>query len=133
MPSPIREKAKLIVGGGSFEDWTSVWVQKTYGDAFDQFKFTCPDPEGASPGQIYNVTQQFGPGDDCTILLAGELAITGEVLTRQTSYDANNHGVQLHGVTKTWAGTTSSIEHETSEFDGKSFKDIAEEILKKTG
>lgn len=119
------EKATLIVGGSKFEDWESVWVQKTWGDSYHQFRFTCAERDASS--------QQLKPEDECAIELAGELAITGMILTRQAAYDENSHGVMLQGVSMTWPAARASIVHATGNFDGKHFMQIAEEVLKPTG
>jgi len=123
------DKATLIVGGGKFEDWESVWVQHTWGDPYSQFRFTAAERDLAKNGYAQ---LQIKPEDSCTIELAGELAITGIVITRQAAFDESNHGVLLQGVSKTWSAASSSIIHETNSFDGKSFMQIAEEVLKPT-
>jgi prophage tail gpP-like protein len=125
-----EERATLIVGGQRFEDWESVWVQKNAGDSFHQFKFQAAERD-PSP-KLYQLLQ-FKPEDECTIELAGELAITGIILTRQTAYDEGNHGVLLQGVSETWGAASSSIVHKTNSFDEKTFKQIVEEVLKPTG
>jgi prophage tail gpP-like protein len=125
MAEEQKEKATLIVGGGKFEDWESVWVQKTYGDSHHQFRFTCAERDPPA--------KQIKPEDECTIELDGQLAITGMVITRQTAFDGNNHGVQLLGASNTWSAARSSIDHKTNSFDGKTFIQIAEEVLEKTG
>lgn len=123
------EKATLIVGGKKFEDWESVWVQQTWGDAFHQFRFTAAERDPTP--QLYALLQ-LRPGDECIIELAGELAITGIILTRQAAYDPNSHGVMLQGVSMSWAAARASIIHETGSFDGKHFMQIAEEVLRPT-
>jgi len=120
------ERATLIVGGKKFEDWETVWVQHTWGDPYSQFRFTAAERAGEAVLQIM-------PEESCVIELAGELAITGIVVTRQAAFDESNHAVQLQGVSKTWAAASSSIIHKTNSYDGKSFMQIAEEILKPTG
>src|SRR5215471_15888114 len=132
MPPPNnREKATLIVGGGQFEDFTSIWIQDTWGDAFSQFRFTCAERD--APGSTATLSSsQFAPGEKCTILLAGQLAITGIILKRQVAYDAHDHGVVLQGANMAWEAETSSIVHKDSNFDGKSFLEIATEVLSLT-
>lgn len=76
---------------------------------------------------------QLEPGDECTIDLAGQRAISGLILSRQTCYDAHSRGVQLQGTNQTWPFATSSVIHETNNFDGKTLKEIAEAILKPIG
>jgi prophage tail gpP-like protein len=127
MAVKTSEKATLSVGGGNFEDWESVWVQHTWGDAYSLFQFTCAERDTAQ------VAQQFKPMDDCTVTLAGQKAIEGYILTRQVAFDAYHHGVMLGGVNKTWSAARSSIDHKTSSFDNKDFKTIADEVLKPTG
>lgn len=124
------ETATLIVGGKKFEDWESVWVQKTWGDGFHQFRFQAAEREPTP--QMYQLLQ-IKPEAECIIELAGEPAINGIVVTRQAAYDENNHGVLLQGVSKTWPAARASVVHETNSFDGKTFMQIAEEILKPTG
>ncbi|PWT74310.1 MAG: hypothetical protein C5B60_06870 [Chloroflexi bacterium] len=133
MTNGERERVTLIVGGGEFKDWTSIWVQDTWGDAFSQFKFTCAEREGAEAGAWQPLTsERFQPGEKCTILLAGELAITGIILKRQVAYDANDHGVVLQGANIAWEAETSCIVHKDSNFDDRSFLQIATEVLSLT-
>jgi prophage tail gpP-like protein len=121
------EIAKLAVAGAEFEDWESVWVQHRWSDGWPLFRFTAaeyspvPDQWGAL---------QFKPGDPCTILLGGQLAITGIILTRQTAYDAANHVVELSGAGRTWAAGTSSIDQKDNKgsFDNMALKAIADKV-----
>jgi prophage tail gpP-like protein len=124
------ESATLIVGGSRFEDWESVWVQKTMGDGFHQFKFQAAEREPTP--QLFALLQ-IKPEDECIIELAGELVINGMVVTRQTAYDGTNHGVMIQGASSTWPAARASVVHDTNSFDGKTFMQIAEEILKPTG
>lgn len=123
--SEQSEVATLLVKGNNFKDWETVWVQTNYTDSYSQFRFTCaertPDPE------------QFKPSDACTIRLGDQLAITGVILTRQVAFEGNAHGVMLQGVSETWYAGRASVQHKTGRFDGKTFEDIAKEVLKPTG
>lgn len=124
------EKATLIVGGHTFEDWESVWVQHIWGDPYLSFKFTAAERD---PTAELMSLLQFKPGDECMIKLAGELVLkTGRILIRQAAFDKQSHGVILQGVSISWAAARASIIHKTCNFDKKSFKEIAEEVLKPT-
>jgi prophage tail gpP-like protein len=125
MPAKSSERARLTVKGQQFEDFESVWVQHTFGDAYSQFKFEFTERASKEA--------QFSPDDEAQVQLAGELAISGRILTRQVAYDGHRHGVMVHGVNNTWYAARSSIEHKTSSWDGKSFKQIADEVLGPTG
>jgi prophage tail gpP-like protein len=124
------EIATLFVGGLLFEDWETVWIQWSWGSDFSTFRFTCAEREPYPlPGQVL----QFAPGNIVDIYLGGIQVIRGVIVTRQVAYDANQHMVRLEGVSYSWFASRSSIEHQTSDFDGKSFTQIADELLKPTG
>ena len=123
MADETREKATLTVGSKEYEDWETVWVYRNWTDGYHQFKFRCAERETAPP---------VFPGDGCTIKLAGKVAITGVVISRQVAYEAENHGVELQGVSLTWYAGRSSVNHATGNFNKKSFKEIVKEVLEPT-
>jgi prophage tail gpP-like protein len=53
----------------------------------------------------------------------------GTILTRQTVYDANSHGVQLSGVSATYWGHKSSVYTSTMNFDGMTFEQVARKVM----
>jgi prophage tail gpP-like protein len=124
------EEAVLVVNGQEFRDWESVWVQRRYGDAFALFRFTAAERD-----PIFNQQDvpawtklQFKPGDLCTVFLAGQLAVTGFIETRQVSYNATQHGVQLDGKSYSANAAKSSVDSKTGSFDGKNILEIAHEV-----
>ena len=129
MPNPA-EVATLTVAGNQFEDWESVWVQHRWSEGWPLFRFTAAE---RAPLPTLWTDLQFKPGDDCTITLGGQLAITGLIMQRQTAYDAGNHQVQLSGVGRTWAAATSSIPIKDSNFDKKSVQQAADKVLQPHG
>jgi prophage tail gpP-like protein len=129
VPNP-DEVATLIVAGRRFDNFKSVWVQERWTEAFPQFRFSTADVIETPPTwQLL----QFKPGDECAIYLGGRLAISGFILSRQTAYDANNHGVQLSGVGRSWAAARASILDKTGSFDGMSFEAAARKVIAPTG
>jgi prophage tail gpP-like protein len=120
------EIATIELGGsgGSFKDWETVWVQTNFTDGFSRFRFTCAE----RPDSV-----QIEPGDECKVKLGDQTAVTGVILTRQAAYDAQSHGVQLSGVSLTWYAGRSSVLSKTGNYDGKTFEEIAKDILKPTG
>jgi prophage tail gpP-like protein len=127
MPNPA-EVAQLVVAGVKFEDWETVWVQHRWAEGWPLFRFTAA--ENASMPQFWT-SLQFKPGDPCQIILGGQLAITGIILTRQTAYDARNHTVELSGAGKTWAAATSSIDQKNNKgnFDNMPIKAICDKVF----
>jgi len=122
--------ATLIVGGFEFRDWETVWVQHRATESHPLFRFTCAERE---PFANRWQALRFRPGDKCTILLGGQLAVTGYITTRQVAYDARNHGVQLDGRGNTYWAAKSSVESKTHSFDKMPFTVIAESVLKPYG
>jgi prophage tail gpP-like protein len=121
-----EEIAVLTVNGQTFQDWESVWVRHRWHEAFHQFKFTAVERD---PMPQYWTQTQFKPCDFCQITLGGQMAINGMILTRQTVYDANSHGVQLSGVSLTYWGHKSSVWTDTMNFDGMTFEQIARKVM----
>ncbi|RXG91595.1 phage baseplate assembly protein [Bradyrhizobium zhanjiangense] len=132
MPKP-QEVAVLEVNGLKFEDWESVWVQERWADSFTYFRFTAAerDPIINRRGGPFPLISklQFKPGDRCTITLAGQLAVTGFIETRQVAYDAFQHGVMLIGKSDTAGPAKSSVDTKTGNFDKKNILQVAQEVL----
>jgi prophage tail gpP-like protein len=129
MPKP-EEVAVLIVNGKEYRDWLTVSVSHRWADGNAVFAFTCSE---ALP-LVKNVgLLGIKPGDLCTITLAGHLAITGEVTTRQVVADARSHRVQIIGKSLTWNATRSSLPPDKSNFDGNSWEQIARSALGELG
>lgn len=131
MPKP-QEIAILEVNGQQFGDWESVWVQLRANDPFGYFRFTAAerDPIFGVANSFPSWTKlQFKPGDQCTITLGGQLAVTGIIEVRQVAYDAHQHGVMLIGKTSTAAPARSSVNTTTGNFDNKHLQQIAQEVI----
>ncbi|UPK03097.1 phage baseplate assembly protein [Bradyrhizobium sp. 170] len=132
MPKP-QEVAVLDVNGLQFEDWESVWVQQRWADSFTYFRFTAAerDPIINKQGGPFPLIAklQFKPGDKCTITLAGQLAVTGYIETRQVAYDASAHGVMLIGKSATAWAARSSVDTKTGNFDKKNIVQVAQEVI----
>jgi prophage tail gpP-like protein len=124
------EIAVLVVNGKVFEDWESVWIHWSWADPFSTFRFTCAERE---PYPLPGMVLQFPPGCLVDIYLGGIQVISGVIITRQVAYDPDQHIVELQGVSASWFANRSGIEHKTSDFNGKTFLQIADEILKPTG
>jgi prophage tail gpP-like protein len=125
-----NEIAEIIVNGQRFRDWESVQVHLAEGESNSTFKFSVS--EGMPLARDF-ASVRIRPGEHCTIMLAGQLAISGYVETRQVAYTATQHGVELSGVSKTKALADGAVMHETMEFKNKTFQQIADEIVKPFG
>jgi prophage tail gpP-like protein len=132
------EEATLIVNGQEFRDWETVWVQRRWADSSTLFRFTAAerDPIFTTYGSSINPADfpswtklQFKPGDLCTVKLAGQLAVTGFIETRQVAYNATQHGVQLDGKSYSANAAKSSVDSKTGSWDGKNILQIGQEVL----
>src|ERR1700745_929096 len=106
------EIATMVINGAIFEDWETVKIYWAWAEPFAQFTFTCAERE---PYPLPGAVVQLNPNDMCEIYLAGIQVISGPIITRQVAYDANQHTVQLQGVSASWFADRSSIEHKDSD------------------
>ena len=132
-PSSINSRtdvATIEINGQRYEDWETVTVQQRYGEDSHVFDFTCTDK---LPGANITAIQVLKPGDLCTVLLGGQLAVTGEIIVRQSATNEDNHGVQLVGKGRSWLAAKSSIDPKKSNFDGYTWEQIAHSALSQCG
>jgi prophage tail gpP-like protein len=126
MAWPASEVATVIVNGQAYTRWESVWVQERWAEAFSYARFT------AEEGKILPTSWhdlQVKPGDRCTILLGGDVVLTGTVITRQTSVNATQHMVQLTVKSKAFWPYKSSVFNDPANFDGMTFVQVAKKVL----
>jgi prophage tail gpP-like protein len=123
---PEETATILVQGGEKFDDWESVFIQHRWTEAWPIFRFTAAERD---PIPDLWTKLQFKPGDMVAIRLGTVLAITGVILTRQTSYDANNHGVMLQGAGLSWYGARGSIITKDGNFDGMTFEEVAHKVI----
>jgi prophage tail gpP-like protein len=127
------EQAVLIVNGQRFQDWETVLVRQAMMEqpAY-RFKFTCSEftPIGKGSNRI---ALQIKPGDDCQIILAGALAFTGRVSTRQVYYDKQRHYIEIQGANKSIDLSGMSMITKTMEMKNVDFEQIVRQALQGTG
>src|SRR5262252_1496406 len=121
-----KEVATLIVNGRRYEGWETVWAQERWTEAFTYFRFTAA--EVTNPPASYHDAQVI-PCDDVTLMLGGEQVVKGTVITRQTSYNATQHMVQITGKGLSFWTYKSSVDTLTGNFDNMNIKQIAEKVL----
>ena len=126
-----QEVAEISVNGRKYRDWESVTVKLAEGESNPSFRFTVSEGKPLSKNFA---DIRIRPGDHCTIKLAGELAITGYVETRQVAYTGEQHGIEISGVGYTKAMADGAASTDTgNEFRKKSFKEIADTATKQHG
>src|SRR5580765_6293056 len=125
-----QEVAEITVNGKRYRDWESVTVKLPEGESNPTAKLTVS--EGAPLTKNF-AEIQIKPGDHCTVTLAGEKAFDGYVETRQGGYTGNQHGIEIIAVGKTKALADGAAQTETQEFRKKSWKQIADDVVKPAG
>jgi prophage tail gpP-like protein len=125
---PASEIATLAVNDVLFNDWESIWLQYRWNDAFAYFRFIAAE---RSPPPSDWTLLQFKPGDNCTVTLGGQPALSGLITDRQTAYDATRHQVQLIGKSLTHWGYKSSVDSPSGSFDGMNLEQVFTQILSK--
>lgn len=127
---PPTEQAILIVNGARYTDWESVMVRHALREQPPyRCRFTCS--EGMPLAKNFAV-MRIKPGDHCTVMLAGNLAFSGKVETRQVYYDANRHHIEIQCATFVEVATSSVIS-KTGEWKDKTFQQIGQDVLGKLG
>jgi prophage tail gpP-like protein len=125
-----NELAVLTVNGQKYEEWESVLVKhEERADVPYRFRFTCS--EGMPLAQNWNKLQ-IKPGMQCSVTLAGILAITGTVNSRQVLYNARRHYIEIQGGTLTETAQASVVT-KTGEFNNSTPEQIMRSVLKPLG
>jgi len=86
------EKARLLVGGVTYEGWTSVRVSRSMGQLSGTFELAVTD---RYPGQPQRYA--FRLGDSCKLALRGQTVITGHLEDITPQFDTGQHGITLRG------------------------------------
>jgi prophage tail gpP-like protein len=134
MVGKASEQAILVVNGQKFRDWETVFVRHALREQPPyHFRFTCSEQLvdgklGSFEGNFAKL--QIKPGDECQIYLAGQLAISGKVSTRQVFYDARRHYIEIQGATWTLDLSGASIVSKTMEYKDVTFDQFARAVLK---
>ena len=124
---PPTEVAELTINGRIYRDWESVLVKHTHNEQPPYFfRFTCSE---GMPIALNISVLQIKPGDFCTIKLAGELAFSGYVHTRQVFYDANRHYIEIQGAS-TLEVSVASVITKGQEFVNMTREEITRAVLK---
>src|SRR5262249_28602633 len=74
---------------------------------------------------------QILPGMKCTVILAGELAVSGLVCSRQVFYDARRHYIEIQGASDTMLLASSSAITKTGEFKNVDYTQYANALISK--
>jgi prophage tail gpP-like protein len=128
MPNP-NEIATIVAGGSQFQWWTGIEIERTFGTGVSYMTLTpeeISNPAGA-------VTKKLAPGDQVTGILAGQLAISGNVDVRQIYFDAKNHGVQIRVASLTQNTVAAAVNGVPGQYMNSTFLQMAQAECQKIG
>lgn len=126
-----EERAELVVGGGVFSEWESVVCECTFGGSPPyHFRFTASEVQ---PYATSFAVLRIKPGDSFRLFLAGHLVITGFVTTRNVYFDANQHSVELTGVSYSHQIALGTAITPTGQFHGKNLQEMAQQLISPMG
>jgi prophage tail gpP-like protein len=132
MPNPL-EIATVIAGGLKYTNWTTVQCERSYDTVVAHCTLTVVEGpiESGSMGPITPL--RLSVGTPVTVLLAGQLAITGQITVRQPSYSAETHGVQLVVSSLAQNLTVSTVKAEPGQYLNSTYAQISSRVCGEVG
>ncbi|MDE5440521.1 hypothetical protein GWG65_03460 [Bradyrhizobium sp. CSA207] len=125
------EQAILIVDGRRFTDWETVQVRMALKEhPYYSYRFTAS--EGMPLARNWAALRII-PGMECTVILAGEHAVTGLVNSRQVFFDARRHHIEIQGSNLTSGLASAAAITKTGEFKDVTYAQFAEALVKPLG
>ena len=133
MPPNPAEIATIVTAAGVYSYWKSISIERTVGDTVSYMKFSAAEP-GISAGEVPSWgALQLMTGNAAQGYLAGQLAITGVVETRQASYEGKNHGVEIIVASYTKNGIASTVDANPGQYRSQTIQQIANAVYGKVG
>lgn len=111
----------LSIGGRVYEGWKNISVTLSMENLSGSFDLTMTGADG-------NPATTIKPNDPCTILINGEIVITGYVDKIAPSFDANNHEIKVSGRDKAGDMIDSSAMDGTGQYKNQSIDQIIKKI-----
>lgn len=116
-----KSNLSLNIGGTSYEGWTSVSVTLSMESLSGSFSLTLTDKGGENPLNIK-------PNDPCTVLINGQVVITGYVDKVSPTFDAQTHKIEISGRDKAGDLVDSSVVNGTGQYKNQKIEDIVKKI-----
>lgn len=132
MPNP-NEIATITTAAGVYSYWKSIEIERTVGNPVSYMKFSAAEP-GVGAGETPSWgTLQLMTGDAVQGSLAGQLAITGVVETRQAAYASKEHGVEIIVASYTQNGIASTVDANPGQYKNQTIQQIANAVYGAVG
>lgn len=118
----------LVLGSGIYTGWTSARVTRSLEALSGTFEIGLTERE---PGAIR--PRSFAAGEACTVLLDGEVVITGWVDDVDPDYAAEQHSIRIAGRDRTGDLVDCSAIHKPGEWRGQKLETIVAELARPFG
>jgi prophage tail gpP-like protein len=116
----------LNIGGTSYEGWEAVHVELSMENLSGSFALQLTDQGGGTATAIK-------PNDPCSVLINGQVVITGYVDKVTPSFDATSHKIMVTGRDKAGDLVDSSVINGTGQYKNKKIDDIVKDITSPFG
>jgi prophage tail gpP-like protein len=116
------------VNGQDYAGWKSARVTRGIESVAGGFSMSVMDRWGGQR-QDWPIAE----GDECTVLIAGQVVVTGYVDTREQSFDSSQHGVEVAGRDRTGELVDCSVILRSWEFRSTPVLTLCERIAKPFG
>ncbi len=116
----------LNIGGTNYEGWKAVSVTLSMENLSGSFELTMSDNGG-------NAANSIKPNDPCTVLINGEIVITGYVDKIVPSFDATNHEIKVSGRDKAGDMVDSSAIDGTGQYKNQTIDQIISKVASPFG
>jgi len=130
MPTAGRDLCQVYCNGRIFEGWTDIAVTRSVQDMAGRFRLAITEPVNGA-GKVLG--WQIRPGDPIRVKLGGVQVLDGFVDVRQAGYDAESHGVEIQGRSKTAAAIETAAVTEdgapAGPFTDYTLEEIARSLL----
>jgi prophage tail gpP-like protein len=128
-----NEVASIVTSAGVYSYWKSIEIERAVGNPVSYMRFTTAEPGiGAGQPPSWN-TLQLMPPTPIQGYLAGQIAITGAIMSRQAAYEANNHAVEIICSSKTQNGIGSTVDGAPGQYLNQTIAQIAGSVYGKVG
>ena len=114
--------ATIVANGQTYAYWTSVEIERSVGDGISHMTFTSAEISQNSESWA---NLKLGLWTKCQGYLGGQLAISGQIESRQVYYNKDTHSVQLVIMSFAQELTSSTVKASPGQYSNTKFADIA--------
>lgn len=124
------EIAAIVAGGQTYSYWQTVEIEREFGQGVSYMTFSVAEP---SDNAASFAAQKLGIFTPAQGFLAGQLAITGTIDTRQAAYNKDQHAVMIRVISLTGELVNSTVDGKPGQYRNYSLPQIARAVAAPAG